>query len=103
MHMNEELRKDIIEWDTVNWGTFIDFIDSLGLDFRQKDILDIGARDGGLSLYFALKGGNICCSDLNGPSERARELHKRYEVETRVRYEVIDATNIPLILYCSSM
>ena len=35
------------------------------------------------------------CSDLEGPTKDAHELHKRYGVSNSVEYEAIDATDIP--------
>ena len=48
--MDIELKKEIIEWDVINWGKFIDFIESANIDFNGKKVLEVGARDGGLSL-----------------------------------------------------
>ena len=57
MDYTQELKRDIIEWDIVNWWRFIEFIDQSGIGFEGKKILDIGGRNGGLSLYCALRGG----------------------------------------------
>lgn len=40
-------------------------------------------------------GGHCICSDLNGPSSEAEDLHQKYGCGERVVYEAIDATNIP--------
>ena len=49
----------------------------------------------GLSLYFALKGVDVICSDVNESGfNRARELHRKYNVQSRISYEKIDATKI---------
>ena len=93
--MNNRLRKDIIEWDVRNWGTVIDFIKENHMDFKGKRVLELGARNGGLGLYYALKGAKVVCSDLEGPTKDAHELHKRYGVSNSVEYEAIDATDIP--------
>lgn len=52
MDYTQELKRDVIEWDIVNWWKFIEFIDQSGIGFEGKKILDIGGRNGGLSLYF---------------------------------------------------
>lgn len=93
--MNNRLRKDIIEWDVRNWGTVIDFIKENHMDFKGKSVLELGARNGELSLYYALKGAKVVCSDLEGPTKDAHDLHKRYGVSNSVEYEAIDATDIP--------
>ena len=69
---DENLRKDIIEWDVRNWGKVIDFIEDSQLEFKEKSVLELGARNGGLSLYYALKGAKVLCSDLNGPTKKAQ-------------------------------
>jgi SAM-dependent methyltransferase len=57
--------------------------------------LEIGAREGGISLWLALKGYYVLCSDLTQTAELARPLHARYGVEDRITYMDIDATRIP--------
>ena len=94
-NLNQIPITDIIEWDTVNWGKFISFIDANKIDFTEKQVLDIGARNGGISLFCASKGGKVVCSDLHGPTEEAKALHKKYGLEKLITYEVIDALNIP--------
>ena len=89
-----QLIKDIIEWDTFNWGKFIDFIDAQELDFKDKQILELGARNGGLSLYFALKNANVICSDLKNPIQNAQKLHEKYGLVNHISYAAINATDI---------
>ncbi len=97
--MKKQLLKNIIEWDTVNWSNALRFWDTACIDYKGKKVLDIGSRNGGLSLWFALKGAEVICSDLNGPSEQAKVLHRKYNVTDKIKYECIDATNIPYIDY----
>ena len=62
---------------------------------NRPQALELGARDGGLSLFLAERGMQVVCSDLNGPSELARELHLRHGLGQRISYEAINATAIP--------
>lgn len=64
---------------------------------KGKQVLELGARNGGLSLYYALKGANVLCTDVkgNGLYSKAVKLHKEYNVSQNVEYETIDATDIP--------
>lgn len=57
--------------------------------------LEIGGREGGLSLWIALKGKKIICSDLHDVKLLAEKLHIKYNVSSFVSYQDIDATNIP--------
>jgi SAM-dependent methyltransferase len=57
--------------------------------------LEIGSRHGGLSLWLALSGATVVCSDLNDPTDAAVRKHDRYGVSKSVRYERVDALNVP--------
>ena len=94
----KKLMTDVVEWEIPNWSRAIRFWDEVTpiADLKGKKVLDIGGRNGGLSLYFALRGATVVCSDINEKGmEKARALHEKYGVEKNVRYEVIDATDIP--------
>src|SRR5690606_26588047 len=52
-------------------------------------------REGGLSLWMALKGKTVVCSDLEDVESTAEPLHTRYKVNNLITYQDIDATNIP--------
>lgn len=99
--MKDDTMKDIIEWDIPNWSRAIKkWNKSSGIaSVKGKRVLELGGRSGGLSLYFALKGAEVVCTDLDfikkGKVEKAKELHKKYGVEKQITYEDIDATDIP--------
>ena len=59
--------------------------------------MELGARNGGLSLYYALNGAEVLCSDVTKdfPSQRAIHLHEKYHLQDRITYAQIDALNIP--------
>ena len=86
---------DITEWDSVNWGKAIKFIDGLNLPIENKKILELGSRNGGMSLFFSNRGGYCVCTDLNIPGEKAEAKHKKWHVENRIKYAAIDATDMP--------
>jgi hypothetical protein len=53
--MNNLLLKDIIQWDVLSWKKAIDYWEkNINWD-EVTNVLEIGARDGGLSLWLALK------------------------------------------------
>jgi len=68
------------------------FWDRHAPDIAGAKVLDLGARHGGLSLYFALRGCQVVCTSLEGPTDKAIELHRRYGVSSRVSYAAVDAT-----------
>jgi len=87
---------DILEWDVASWSRALRFWERRTGDLAGQRVLELGARRGGLSLYFALRGAEVICSDLDGPAPEARALHERHRVAERVRYEALDATAIAL-------
>ncbi len=93
--MTDELTKDIIQWDIKSWSEALDYWDSK-IDWNKiQNGLELGGRQGGLSLWLALKGKQTVCSDLKDAKNIAEQLHLRHNVSTLVKYQDIDATNIP--------
>jgi len=93
--MEKRIIRDIIEWDIENWKYALTFWEREAGDISGARVLDIGARKGGLSLYCALKGCTVICSDVNTPEQTAKPLHIRYNVSHRIEYAAVDALNIP--------
>ena len=62
---------------------------------RGGHALALGERDGGLSLMLADHGLLTVCSDLRGPTDRARTLHRTMGWQEAITYESIDALAIP--------
>src|SRR5215470_12271716 len=82
--------REVCEWGRwTGWAAPFRFWAS---HVRPGRALELGARRGGLSLWLALRGCDVVCSDLWG-SERARPLHERHGVAAA--YEDIDVTSIP--------
>ncbi|MBN4061580.1 MAG: SAM-dependent methyltransferase [Flavobacteriales bacterium] len=93
MNLDKRLIKDIIRWDVKNWSQCLDYWDlEVG---ENKKCLELGGAEGGLSLWAALKGNEVVCSDINNPKQKALPLHEKYRVASRISYEAIDATNMP--------
>lgn len=93
---DKNMIKDIIDWDVVNWKKALDYWQK-NTDLTSKPLhcLELGAGGGGISLWLALNGNNVVCSDLHSPEQRAAELHKKYNCEDRIQYEAISALDIP--------
>ncbi|WP_139904503.1 class I SAM-dependent methyltransferase [Clostridium thermarum] len=88
---------DIIEWDVKNWSTALDYWLKESLqNLSTCTALEIGSRNGGLSLWLAMQGCRVICSDLEGPTDKAKELHQKYGVQDLIEYRSVDATDIPL-------
>ena len=93
--MDRELLRDIIQWDTENWGNLISLWNKHIETVKPLNCLEIGARKGGLSLWASLNRHNVVCSDIENPQERAKPLHEKYKATKNVNYEAIDILNIP--------
>jgi len=96
--MQFDLIRDIIEWDVVNWSKALEFwikyLKVLGINLKDKKVLDIGSRNGGLSLWAAINGAKVVCSDLDEPTDKAKFLHRKYGVERNIEYKKLDVLNI---------
>ena len=93
--MDRDLLADVIEWDIATWCAAPRFwSERTSLDLSSCSALEIGSCNGGLSLWLALRGSRVLCSDLTGVAEVARRKHARYGVSNRIRYASIDATRI---------
>lgn len=96
MKYNKNLINDIIGWDTVIWGQSLNFFDE-NVDFKNvKNALELGSGSyGGYALYFALKNIDTICSNPFGDFESAKKVHSKYDFSTKIKYEKIDALDIP--------
>jgi SAM-dependent methyltransferase len=94
MRSSLRLQQDVIQWDVVNWSRALSLWNRVLLQ-SSGTALELGARRGGLSLWLALSGYDVVCSDLTDAQASACVLHKRYDVGERIRYEEIDALHIP--------
>jgi SAM-dependent methyltransferase len=93
--MKYEILKDIINWDIINWSKALMYWDK-NFTFNKNNYvaLEVGAREGGLSLWLAMKGCKVICTDLESPEKKASEIHKKYTCSSLISYEALDATNI---------
>lgn len=96
--MNDELKRDIIDWDTENWSRAIPYWQNYAFKLGNRfKCLELGASKGGLSLWLALNQNEVICSDVKNPKVIAERVHQKYNCYKNINYEAIDATNIPYI------
>ena len=95
--MNATLKLgDVIEWDIPNWSVALSYwVRRTAHELSSIHALEIGARNGGLSLWAAWHGMHVVCTDLSGPSQDAIDKHQQYGVSQLVRYEQLNALDIP--------
>jgi len=93
--MDNTLLADIIEWDVRNWSRAIDFWQRSVDWSRVETCLELGGRQGGLSLWLALKNKKVVCSDVKDVQSTAPAHHRKYNLDSLIEYRDIDATQIP--------
>jgi SAM-dependent methyltransferase len=84
---------DIVGWDIVNWSRALRFWDArLDGGGKSASCLELGCgAKGSLSLWLALHGNRVICSDFGGVPEATRRTHERYGISSLVEYADIDA------------
>ncbi len=93
--MAKEIIKDIIQWDIKSWSRALEYWES-NIDWSKiQNGLELGGREGGLSLWLALKGKTMVCSDLTDVKQTAEKLHVKHNLSALITYQDIDATDIP--------
>jgi len=97
--MNSILRQ-YVEWDVINWSKALKFWESnVTLDNKGLKCLELGGRRGGLSLWLAIKGNHVICSDFQNPIEAASAIHSQNSFSGSIDYLAVDATQIPFENY----
>jgi SAM-dependent methyltransferase len=98
--MKKKLLNDILQWDIKNWGVALDYWEeNVELVEANLKCLELGGRQGGLSLWLALKGHQVICSDLTETKKNAEKIHNQYTLPEVIEYKDIDATDIPFSNY----
>jgi SAM-dependent methyltransferase len=82
----------------LSWSKILKYWDK-SIDWNNiATCLELGGRQGGLSLWLALKGKKVICSDLYNlfpnSQEKAELLHKKYQVQELITYQDVNAANI---------
>lgn len=87
---------DAIAWDVANWSRALRYWErEAALSDAPLKCLEVGAQGGGLSVWLALRGHAVVCSDFQKLPLGAKTLAERHHVKHRIRFEDIDATRIP--------
>jgi SAM-dependent methyltransferase len=90
-----QLMRDIVTWDVRTWSTAVLLWQHVLPESPKLRCLEIGAGPGGPSLWLALQGHEVLCTNWQNTEAHARPLHDRYGVSDRIRYTDVDATQIP--------
>jgi 2-polyprenyl-3-methyl-5-hydroxy-6-metoxy-1,4-benzoquinol methylase len=84
----------IINWDIPTWSVILPYWEAQ-LPAKQSSLkcIEIGSRDGGITLWMTLLGYNMICSDLHYDLSDARKLHEEYGKTAMVEYKKVDILN----------
>ena len=97
MQYHKEFLKDVIQWDIKTWAKVLPFWEKNFAIKKEMKALAIGEREGGMTLWLALKGVNVTCTDYNDFPEETSQLHKRYKVHEKITYEKgVDVTDLSM-------
>ncbi len=89
--------KYFLNWNVKPFSIVIDYWDSILVDNYPNDCigLEIGAREGGLSLYLAERLGiKVICSDLKNPKKSAFPIHKKFTTKKLICYDSQNCLNL---------
>jgi SAM-dependent methyltransferase len=93
--MENELVKEIIQWDVKSWSPALEYWENEVNWNEVEECLELGGREGGLSLWLALKNKKVVCSDVCDVKNYAQKLHQKYDTDSLIEYQDIDAIDIP--------
>lgn len=93
--MNKKELKDIINWDVETWKEILPYWEEQLVEYEKTTsvCIEIGARDGGITLWMALNGFKMICSDNYYDLEDAKKLHTEYKIIEGVEYKKVDLLN----------
>lgn len=95
--MHQEKKKDfdhvVIGWDILNWQPVLAFWRSALRDVEKGKALELGCGPGGISMWLCDQGFSVCCSDIEMPGDKVRNMHKKYGF-TDIEYQAVDALDI---------
>lgn len=94
LERDSALMRDIVTWDVRTWSTAVLFWQKVLPQGKNLRCLEIGAGPGGPSLWLALQGHEVLCTNWQNTEGQAAPLHERYGV-SGISYQDVDATAIP--------
>mgnify|MGYP002621168652 CR=1 FL=1 len=86
---------DIIQWDVKTWSKCLKFWEQNTRIEEGMKALAIGEREGGLSLWLAMKGLKVDCTDYRDFPDTTKSMHVEYGVQANISYqEGVDVTDL---------
>lgn len=94
MQYTKALLTDIMEWDVATWSEALAYWERQVNWTGVTDCLEIGSRKGGLSLWLALRGKQVLCTDMYDTALIASPLHRQYHAEEEISYMNVNAAQM---------
>lgn len=91
---DSQLMRDIVTWDVRTWSKAVRFWERVLPEGGTLRCLELGAGQGGPSLWLALQGHEVLCTNWENTEAQARPLHERHGA-SGITYRDVDATRIP--------
>lgn len=88
-------KKDILGWDICNWSGALSHWERVLPKDAKLTCIELGANQGGLSLWLASLGHEVVCSDYIDIKEEIKKNHSEFNVNGKLSYECIDMLDIP--------
>ena len=96
MQLDDDVMNDVVGWDVRTWSKAVRFWETVVTPMGAPlDVLEVGAGPGGVSLWLALAGHRVTCTNYDYTVEQARPLHERYGVADRIEYRDLDILDLP--------
>lgn len=92
-------KNDFVAWDVATWSRALQHWENVMAahpELKGKKGLELGANQGGLSLFFASQMAcPMLCTDQI-PMEKTKYGHQSFNLSVEIKYLQMDALNIPL-------
>jgi SAM-dependent methyltransferase len=87
---------DVVGWDVRTWSKAVQcWEQAIGDETPPLQCLELGAGPGGPSLWLALKGHHVLCTNQDSTEQFAAPLHRRYDFPGTIEYRDLNARAIP--------
>lgn len=89
--------KDILSWDVHNWSEILPFWNERlrTLDRKATNVLALGEREGGLSVWLASQGFRVICSDIEGIRPEVVARHRQFNFAHQLTYGDVNVFDMP--------
>lgn len=96
VEIDDALMADIVGWDVRTWSAAVRFWQGAVEPAPPVlDCLELGAGPGGPSLWLAMLGHRVLCTNQDSTEAFASPLHERYDYPGSIEYRDVNARELP--------